>query len=282
MDEIIVDTSKMVGTSKPLGKIVEIRIDDFDDLMKVVAYQPKDSNGRYRGTFLYRGLSNSSYKLETTLQRNCKGVDLEDALLRNFAKYTAIEQAKEGDSVWRNMILGQHHGLPTRLLDWSHSPLAALHFATSDSNWEKMDEHDCIMWRINASELYNKLPDEIKHSTHGAQILSVDMLNNATNTIKEYDDKIQNKSMVILEPPSIEPRIVNQYAFFSVVPKKIDDIEDFLINNTEDTVKYVISKDLKWRIRDFLDEANISERTIYPGLDGICKWLARHYYVKDK
>lgn len=86
--------------------------------------------------------------------------------------------------------------------------------------------------------------------------------------------------MVILEPPSIDPRIVNQYAFFSVIPGQISSIESFLDQFTHRTEKYVINKNLKWRIRDFLDESNISERTVYPGLDGICKWLSRHYYVK--
>lgn len=35
-------------------------------------------------------------------------------------------------------------------------------------------------------------------------------------------------------------------------------------------------------MEEVLDEANISERiVVYPGLDGICKWLSRHYFVKD-
>ena len=106
------------------------------------------------------------------------------------------------------------------------------------------------------------------------------MLNEAAASIEEYDSLTNGTSMVIMEPPSIDPRIVNQYAFFSVVPGQVNSIEEFLAQYTEQTVKYVISKDLKWRIRDFLDEANISERTVYPGLDGICKWLARHYYVR--
>lgn len=105
------------------------------------------------------------------------------------------------------------------------------------------------------------------------------MLNDVADTIERYDGLTEGKSMVIMEPPSIDPRIVNQYAFFSVIPQQVVDIEGFLGDVTSKTIKYIIDKDLKWRIRDFLDEANISERTVYPGLDGICKWLARHYYV---
>ena len=54
-----------------------------------------------------------------------------------------------------------------------------------------------------------------------------------------------------------------------------------VLANTENTIKYVISKDLRWDLRDMLDQINMNERLIYPGLDGIAKWLARHYYVKS-
>ena len=60
----------------------------------------------------------------------------------------------------------------------------------------------------------------------------------------------------------------------------IEDIEAFLDAHTNNTVKYVIKKEMRWRIRDMLDQLNISERIVYPGLDGLSRWLARHYYVK--
>ena len=114
----------------------------------------------------------------------------------------------------------------------------------------------------------------------GTTVYSVEMLDKAASSIGKYDRQMEDRAMVIMEPPSIDPRIVNQYAFFSVIPGPMNNIELFLEKYTNNTIKYIINKNLKWRIRDFLDEANISERTVYPGLDGICKWLARHYYVK--
>ena len=39
---------------------------------------------------------------------------MEPVILRNFTKYATIEDPKLGESVWRQMIVGQHHGLPTR------------------------------------------------------------------------------------------------------------------------------------------------------------------------
>ena len=87
--------------------------------------------------------------------------------------------------------------------------------------------------------------------------------------------------MVILEPPSKDQRIINQYSYFSVIPQDMKDIETFLDESTDNTVKYLIDKSVRWDLRDLLDQYNISERVMYPGLDGLSKWIARHYYVKD-
>lgn len=267
--------------------IKEIRIKSMAEFLTMVADQKKDANDRYRGYYLYRGLPDSSYKLQTSLQRNCgnklKG-QLEKGLLRNFAKYTATEQMKTEESIWRNMMLGQHHGLPTRLLDWTHSPFMALHFAVENDNFGDIDKADCVVWRIDASEINSKLPEPFQNEMRvvGGKIFSIDMINHVADTVEEYDALVGDKSMAILEPPSIDPRMVSQYAFFSIVPNDINDIEKFLDDNTQETVKYIIPKELKWQIRDFLDESNISERSVYPGLDGVCKWLARHYYVRNR
>lgn len=263
----------------------EVTINTMEELLTMVFDQPLDErNGRYRGYYLYRGLPDSSFELKTSLQRNCGelGGRLEPKILANFSKYTATEAIEETDTVWKRMILGQHHGLPTRLLDWTHSPFVALNFAT-DGNMATLDKADCVIWRIDIEELHSLLPSKFMEimENEGTTVFSVKMLNDAADSIEEYDRLTKNSSMVIMEPPSIDPRIVNQYAFFSVVPAQVNSIEEFLGSRTNNTIKYTISKNLKWRIRDFLDEANISERTVYPGLDGICKWLARHYYVKQ-
>ena len=60
----------------------------------------------------------------------------------------------------------------------------------------------------------------------------------------------------------------------------MEDVEAFLNDKTHGTVRYIIKKELRWQARDLLDQLNISERIVYPGLDGLSRWLARHYYVK--
>ncbi|MBQ5487961.1 MAG: FRG domain-containing protein, partial [Clostridia bacterium] len=234
--------------------------------------------------YFYRGMPDASFDLSTSLMRNCKEKAdvLEAPLLENFIKYVSIEDPTIDESIWKAMIIGQHHGLPTRLLDWSHSTLAALHFANTEGNLDDLDKRDCVVWRIDARELNEKLPDKYRKALNEKRtfIFSVKRLAEVTNSIEEYDRDMGATSLVTIEPPSIDQRIVNQYSFFTVQPSGIKDFAAYLDENTENTVKYIISKDLRWYLRDVLDQLNMNERMIYPGMDGIAKWLARHYYVK--
>ena len=265
--------------------IREVRIQSVGDLMPLLTEQEyRRDLDRNRSSYLYRGMPNVDYKMVTSLRRNCKHLqkNLELAILQNFAKYAVREEPLVSRNIWQCMITGQHNGLPTRLLDWSQSPLVGLHFAVTEENLEAMEEHDCMVWRIDMQELYSLLPDRYQTVLSRTQtsIFNIKMMASITENLEQYDRDMKDQSMVIIEPPSTNDRIINQYSFFSIVPTEMDDIEDFLDRRTEHTVKYIIDRHLRWRVRDMLDQLNMSERIIYPGLDGLSKWIARHYYVK--
>jgi len=265
--------------------INEVTIRTLGDLMPLLTEQEyRPEMDRNRSTYLYRGMPDSGYKMTTSLSRNCKHLQrrLEPAILDNYAKYAVQEEDTVRRSVWYSMISGQHNGLPTRLLDWSHSALAGLHFAVTEDNLAEMGDHDCVVWRIDMEELYRLLPAKYQEAVMRTQstIFTVPMLRSITESLEEYDRDMGDRAMVIVEPPSINSRIINQYSFFSIIPMEMTDIEGFLDQRTEHTVKYVIDRKLRWRVRDMLDQLNMSERIIYPGLEGLSKWIARHYYVK--
>ena len=257
-------------------------IDGVKDLL--FEQKRNQDNVRYRSSYFYRGMPDQSFSLTTSLARNCgdKASILEPHLLSNFVKYASIEDPSIEESVWKAMIVGQHHGLPTRLLDWTHSTLVALHFANTEGDLTWLDKRDCVVWRIDARELNEKLPEKYKDVLKSNQtfIFSVKNLASVTNSIAEYDADMAGSAMVTVEPPSIDQRIVNQYSFFTIIPSGIVNLEEYLDAHTSNTVKYVIDRSLRWDLRDILDQLNMNERMIYPGLDGIAKWLARHYYVK--
>ena len=265
--------------------IQEVRITTLEDLMPLLSEQDyRPELKRNRSGFLYRGMPNSEYKMATSLSRCCKDLQktLEPAILNNFAKYAVREDETVTHSVWHQMITGQHNGLPTRLLDWTHSALVALHFAMTEECLEEMDAHDCAVWRIDMNEQIDHLPEKYRLAIGREQttLFSVDTLTKVTDSLYQYDEDMGDRSMVIIEPPSTNDRIIMQYSFFSVIPMEMTDIEAFLDAHTKNTVKYVIDRQLRWRVRDMLDSLNISERLLYPGLEGLSKWIARHYYVK--
>ncbi len=71
-------------------------------------------------------------------------------------------------------------------------------------------------------------------------------------------------------------RIANQYALFSLCSDPTVTL-DTLPGAGPCFRRIVIPARVKLEIRDKLDYINISERMIYPGLDGICKWITRRY-----
>lgn len=261
-----------------------VLVNSFTDALNFFFEDSVSNNiNRIRSNYVFRGLCNSQYNLETSLYRNCgdNGL-LEKCILRNFSKYAQMEQPDLNTSIWRQMILGQHHGLPTRLMDWTYSPLVALHFATDDANLADLDAHDGIVWKVDLTEINGMMPLKYisKLQSESAYILTVDMLNQVVKNLDSYDQDMGNKAFAFMEPPSIDARIINQYSLFSVTPNRISELGQFLNDLTCRTTKYVVKKEIKWEIRDMLDQMNINERIIYPGLDGLAKWLKRHYYVK--
>jgi len=96
----------------------EVRVAGWGELTEVLyAHSWKESLGRFRSDFVFRGLEAPEEEFLTGLMRLGDGAgDLEGHLLRNFRKY-ASRDAVPYDSAWNWLALGQHHGLPTRLLD---------------------------------------------------------------------------------------------------------------------------------------------------------------------
>jgi hypothetical protein len=257
--------------------IETITVNSWDELQQALfADSWNEELGRYRSRFAFRGLSDVDYRLETTLMRLGGSYDeLERHLLRNFKKY-AHQRVVERDSIWHWLSVAQHYGLPTRLLDWTYSPFIAMHFATA--NIEKSDL-DGVVWAVNYVKAHQLLPDVLRHKLEqeGANVLTVEMLSEVITSLSELDDITQDDVAVFFEPPSIDDRIVNQFAFCSVMTSPCMALDSWLERHPDIGRKIVIPAALKWEIRDKLDQANITERVLFPGLDGLSRWLKRHY-----
>lgn len=233
---------------------------------------------RFRSPFAFRGLGMATMSLASTLMRLARGrADvgrLEQALLRNFRKYAHSER-RPSDSIWSWLSLGQHRGLPTRLLDWTYSPLVALHFATAEP--EHFDK-DGIVWCVNFVEANKRLPARLKRmlDDEGSETFTVEMLN-AFGSLRAFDALAREPFVVFVEPPAIDSRILHQLALFSLMSSPSAQLDDWLRAHPELCRTVPVPAHLKWEIRDKLDQANVNERVLVPGLDGLSRWLTRYY-----
>ena len=170
----------------------------------------------------------------------------------------------------------QHFDLPTRLLDWTYSPLVALHFAT-----ERLEQFDvdAVVWCVDYSRTNEALPDGLRdlQRQEGSDTFTAEMLERAAPTLRHLDHLAPSPFLLFFEPPSLDERIVNQFALFSLLSSATVSHDHWLDGRPEVARRIVVPASLKWEVRDKLDQANITERVLFPGLDGLSRWLTRYY-----
>ena len=109
--------------------MIEERVDDLEPFLQLL-------NTHHMPGWIYRGVADSSFpllpkvgRLEFRSQYSLKS---EQLLLRTFKQRAVRHVSPQPTSDLEWLSLGQHHGLPTRLLDWTYSPLVALYFGIRD------------------------------------------------------------------------------------------------------------------------------------------------------
>jgi hypothetical protein len=256
---------------------MEIRVESWTELQENLfrdAWNP--AIRRFRSKFAFRGLSDANYRLTTGLTRlGGPFAELETHLLRNFRKYAARDIV-EGDTFWHWLSVAQHHGLPTRMLDWTYSPFVAMHFATANLNRFNTDG---VIWAVNYVQAHEQLPGLLRKelTREGSDVFTVEMLANVSDTLQNFSRLAPDPFLVYVEPPSMDDRIVNQYSLFSILSDVAVALEQWLEAHPDLWYKILIPAGLKWEVRDKLDQANVTERVLFPGLDGLSAWLKRHY-----
>ena len=257
---------------------METRVESWIELQQAVfdsAWQPNLQ--RHRSQFVFRGTPHASHGLETSLQTG--GFEAKERHLpTSFRKY-ALRSAVHGDWVWNWLSLAKHHGLPTRLLDWTYSPYVAMHFATHD--FRNFDD-DGTIWCVDYSSTNQLLPKPLREAAEreDVNIFTTELLGSVAPTLEQFDSLAKHDFVVFFEPPSLDERIVNQFALFSLPSSPTLSLQSLLETREASVRKIVIPAGLKWEIRDKLDQANITERVLFPGLDGLSQWLKRYFATR--
>jgi hypothetical protein len=252
--------------------VQERRVESWGELHELLYENSWNESLRlFRSSYAFRGMTDAASDLRSGLIRLGGDPELERQLMRAFRKYAA-QDAVPHDTDWDWLALGQHHGLPTRLLDWTYSPYVALHFATQ--NMERYDV-DGVVWRVDYVRAHEMLPQRLRAALEeeGANVFTTELLAEAAPSLADLDGKFA----LFVEPPSFDARIVNQYALFSVVSRAETKLDEWIAKHEDIALRIVIPAELKWEVRDKLDQANITERVLFPGLDGISRWLGRYY-----
>jgi hypothetical protein len=227
---------------------------------------------RVHSTLVWRGLARSSYSNVSSLARLSEDYpQLERHLVRNFRKYAHREAP--GPTTWDWLSLAQHHGLPTRLLDWTFSPLVALHFATA--SWP---DDEALLLAVDCEGVHERLPSPLRaaYEHEGSLVFTTEMLAAQAPDLESFDGLTEHDPFVVFfEPPSLDERIVNQAAVLSATSDPTCHMEDWLQDQPAVWRAWRIPPSVKAEARERLDQSHINERVLMPGLDGLAAWLRR-------
>lgn len=225
---------------------------------------------RYTDDTIYRGVSCASYKLLPKVGRdkcinnfNHKGNyglldNYEQEIVLEFEKHAVPFVEKLPQSQWEWWAIAQHHGLPTRCLDWTKNPLVSAYFAVEDCD----KDEDCVVYAVNSSQF------------------------NSNIDLNDNPYPIGIDEIFLYYPPHINDRIIAQSGIFTVhnhptVPldeteKPFDKIKRRKGEKYE-VDRIIIKKEVKKDFKKILSIYGINKSTIYPGLDGIAghlEWLS--------
>jgi len=111
-------------------------------------------------------------------------------------------------------------------------------------------------------------------------VFDVRLLSRVYQTLSEFDE-LPGGVCVFFEPPSIEARIASQFGILSAMNGPAVSHHHYFAEKSllEPSLvrRVVIAASAKPQIRDMLDQNNINERMLFPGLPGLSDWLSRYY-----
>ena len=224
----------------------------------------------------FRGVSNIDYPLLPGVGRACSGENFYFPVCSELEMFQTFKrklgEVRKNKSSFECATIAQHHGLPTRLLDWTKNPLVALFFAVSTNK----DFDGCVYWlshyitEIDEEKIdYDLILEKSQFDFIEFETLSPEALyEKICNSMKNIYDEECN----IIIPSSITQRIDRQNSFFTIHYNPFEKINNLAM------MQIKIPKESKRHLTESLYTIGIDAYSLFPDIDGLAKALKRKFY----
>lgn len=204
------------------------------------------------GHNVFRGVTNSNFDLIPSIGRIDKSyidryTNYEQELIYRFKLRATSDINLVDKNEWEILALAQHYGLPTRLLDWTTSPLVALYFATLP---------------------YLNHEGHLIEFENDAAIFIYHVCNYISSKELAETNPFNYKDIGLFYPPSISNRIIGQFSIFSIQPDPYVPLNRYKYTNIK---KVIIPQNIIKNIQKELYILGIRHETIFPDLEGYSK-----------
>ena len=251
------------------------------DQVALLSGSSAQQNEQFRVVW-YRGLPGSSLSLLPTLHRNNIPVADEGHLMNRFKQnvHQFLPERPQGE--WEWMLLARHHGLPSRLLDWTENPLVGLFFACGGYNSD-YSESDGALWCLLPGEL-NQIASRgtVRWSNSLPMFLDEHELSEQDEFLTNYKpSRLRNLTSEKPVPPAAAmsirttQRIQAQQGVFTIHHADKTPLEEWEEGSC--LWKFVIPKDRKASLCAEIERLGVTELTLFPDPDKVAQEARRGY-----
>ena len=235
-------------------------IKSVGDLLKNLRNHTADLGGQ---PLWFRGQANKAWSLQPSLFRQ-QGQNSEMSLLKKFKQNAAMLLNPQPSNDFDWLFIMQHHGVPTRLLDWSESPLVATYFAVNEDS-----DDDAVLWVLLPVKL-NMCSNIEPDYPHDIPSFDEEWLRNYSTQAVASETTSRLLPLAAIAPRNSN-RMLAQQGVFTISHRSELTIER--IGRKEHVWRYVIPNQFKHTILSELRLLGVSKYQLFPELQSIGELL---------